>query len=57
LEEKNRSVSIATSYKLDICGSTPGREKIFLFSVASRDPPSFPSSGDYFPRGKAAEGG
>jgi hypothetical protein len=44
------SVGITTSYGLEDRSATPSRNKIFLFSAASR-----PALGSYFLGGKAAE--
>jgi hypothetical protein len=54
---RDRSVDIATGYGTDGWGSIRGREKSFLFSIASRPahPASYPmAAGGDFPRVKEA---
>jgi hypothetical protein len=60
LKSQNSSVGIAMSYGLDVCGSIPGKGKIFLLSTVSR-PALGPNQliqwvlgGGGFPSGEAA---
>jgi hypothetical protein len=56
----NSSVGIVMDYELDGMGLIPGRDKIFLFSIASKlalGPTQAPypmGTGGNFPRGKVA---